>query len=427
MSTSPTELRQPKIPARYWRVATLSGMASYLDSGIIVGVAVSLAIWSDHYDLSVWMVGSISAILTACIALGALVGGRLADLFGRKRVYNIDIAVYALGAIVIVFAPNAGVLLFGVLLIGLAAGADLPTSLAVVSDSVPQWARGRLISFTQVMWTIGIAIVTLLALATSTLGMLGSQIIIGHLAVAAIVTLILRSNLNLEDHASPSDDTDEPKERRRVPLRLLLRRGVMNPLLTTFAFYLFWGIAANTLGQFGTYFLVTVSGASQSLATAIGLAFVPLGIVMAALFVRVADSPWRDRLFLIAAIVQTVAFALGAASGGASVLGMLGLLLLYNLSNPFAGEANYKVWSQLLFPADIRGTAQGLSYAVARGAFAVVALFTPALLAWNPNVLLWGLVVCIVVSSVFGVAITRFQVARTQTSELDAHAYAGQG
>ena len=139
-----------KIPGRYWRVAALSGMASYLDSGILVGVSVSLAIWATHYHMSVWMLGSMSAILTVCIAIGSLVGGRLADVFGRRLVYGFDIAFYAVGAIVIVLAPTPGVLFVGIIVAGLAAGADPPTSLAVVSDSVPTWARGRLISFTQV-------------------------------------------------------------------------------------------------------------------------------------------------------------------------------------------------------------------------------------------------------------------------------------
>src|SRR5690606_15514126 len=75
-----TTTERRRIPGRYWKLATLSGMASYLDSGIIVSVGVSLAIWGEHFDMSVWMLGSISAVLTACIAVGSLVGGRLADM-----------------------------------------------------------------------------------------------------------------------------------------------------------------------------------------------------------------------------------------------------------------------------------------------------------------------------------------------------------
>ncbi|MBA8988876.1 inositol transporter-like SP family MFS transporter [Curtobacterium pusillum] len=413
---------QQRIPARYWRVAALSGMASYLDSGILIAVSVSLSVWADSYDMSVWMLGSISALLTVCIAVGSMVGGRLADLFGRQLVYSIDVAVFAAGALVIVFAPNAVVLFVGVLITGLAAGADLPTSLAVVSDSVPAWARGRLISFTQVMWTVGIAVTIGLGLTTSSMGLLGTRIVVGQLAVAAIVTWIVRNRTRTEDHtADTAADADRGgvAGREGAPLRALLRPAVVVPMLATFGFYVFWGIASNTFGQFGTYFLVTVSGASQSTATLIGLVFVPIGIVTALLFTRIADSKWRDRVFVIAAVVQLAAFATGAVSGGATITAMIVFYLLYNLSNPFAGEANYKVWSQLLFPPDTRGTAQGLTYAIARGVFAVVALFTPALLARNPDMLLWGLTGCIAVSSVLGLVITRRLVPRAPEHDED--------
>lgn len=112
---------EPPIEKRLWKVATLSGMASYLDAALIVSIGVNLAIYRDAYDMGVWMAGAISAIVTICIAVGALVGGRLADVFGRRRLYNLDILCYALGAIVITLAPDDITLLVGVLLAGLAA------------------------------------------------------------------------------------------------------------------------------------------------------------------------------------------------------------------------------------------------------------------------------------------------------------------
>lgn len=139
-SSAPEHAEQPPIPKHLWKVAALSGMASYLDAALIVSIAVNLAIYRDHYDMGVWMAGAISAIVTGCIAVGSLVGGRLADMFGRRRVYNLDILCYAVGAIVITLAPNDIVLFVGVLVAGLAAGADLPTSLAVVSTPHPRTA-----------------------------------------------------------------------------------------------------------------------------------------------------------------------------------------------------------------------------------------------------------------------------------------------
>jgi len=405
---------EPPIERRLWKVAALSGMASYLDAALIVSIAVNLALYRDAYDMGVWMAGAISAIVTSCIAVGSLVGGRLADVFGRRRLYNLDILCYALGALVITLAPDDITLLVGVLLAGLAAGADLPTSLAVVSDVAPDGARGRLIAFTQVMWMLGIIVVIALGFALSTTGMTGARLITGHLAVAALVTWHLRARLELA--AGPDATQDRPAEESAaaspgVALGTVWSRAALVPMAATFVFYVTWGLGANTIGQFATYLLVTVSDASQSMATGINLVCLPIGLVLTLAFVRIADGPWRDRLFCTAAIVQVVAFAIASLTTGALV-GMIVFFLLYQLSNPFAGEANYKVWSQLTLPADTRGTTQGITYALSRGVFAAAAFVTPALLDRSPAVLLWTITICMAVSGFAGIYIVRVLVPR---------------
>ncbi|GAA2476061.1 MFS transporter [Streptomyces longisporus] len=411
--TAPERPEQP-IPWRLWKVAALSGMASYLDAALIVSIAVNLAIYRDSYDMGVWMAGAISAIVTGCIAVGSLVGGRLADMFGRRRVYNWDIFCFALGAVVITLAPNDIVLFIGVLVAGLAAGADLPTSLAVVSDAAPADGRARLVSFTQVMWVAGIVVVIFLGYLLSDTGMTGARIITGHLAVAALVTWQLRSRLDLADEPSDTELAEEAAALaapRGIELRNILNRAALLPMAATFAYYVTWGIGANTFGQFGTYLLVTVSGASQSLATGINLAFLPIALVLTLVFVRLADTAWRDRLFYVFTVVQIVAFCIASLTAGA-LAGMLVFFVLYQISNPFAGEASYKVWSQLTLPPDTRGTTQGLTYAVSRGVFAGVAFVTPALMEYSASVLLWSITACMAASAVAGVYIVRVLIQR---------------
>ncbi|WP_328975029.1 MFS transporter [Streptomyces canus] len=405
---------EPPIEKRLWKVATLSGMASYLDAALIVSIGVNLAIYRDAYDMGVWMAGAISAIVTICIAVGSLVGGRLADVFGRRRLYNLDILCYALGAIIITLAPDDITLLVGVLLAGLAAGADLPTSLAVVSDAAPDHARGRLIAFTQVMWMLGIIVVVFVGFALSDTGMLGARLITGHLAVAALVTWHLRSRLELATGPDPAQDQvpmEQSAEQQGVALKNVWTRAALVPMLATFAFYVTWGLGANTMGQFTTYLLVTVSGASQSVATGINLACLPIGLLLTLAFVRIADGPRRDRLFYVATVLQIAAFAIASLTVGA-IVGFLVFYLLYQLCYPFAGEANYKVWSQLTLPADTRGTTQGITYAVSRGVFAGVAFVTPALLDRSPSLLLWVITGCMALSAVAGLYIVRVLVPR---------------
>jgi inositol transporter-like SP family MFS transporter len=284
----------------------------------------------------------------------------------------------------------------------------------VVSDAAPDHARGRLIAFTQVMWMLGIIVVVFVGFTLSDTGMLGARLITGHLAVAALVTWHLRSRLELATGPDPAQDqvpTEKPAEQQGVALRNVWTRAALVPMLATFAFYVTWGLGANTMGQFTTYLLVTVSGASQSVATGINLACLPIGLLLTLAFVRIADGPRRDRLFYVATVLQIAAFAIASLTVGA-IVGFLVFYLLYQLCYPFAGEANYKVWSQLTLPADTRGTTQGITYAVSRGVFAGVAFVTPALLDRSPSLLLWVITGCMALSALAGVYIVRVLVPR---------------
>lgn len=125
---------QPRMDKKVWSLVLVAGTASYLDSSLLVSLGVALPIWTKLMQLTPLQSGFISTLLTLMVALGAVVGGWLSDRFGRVRVFNLDILFVAVGAIIIAFAPNLPLLLLGTVIAGLASGADLPTSLAVISE-----------------------------------------------------------------------------------------------------------------------------------------------------------------------------------------------------------------------------------------------------------------------------------------------------
>ncbi len=391
----------------HWKLAVAGGMASYLDSGLIVSLGIALPIWSTSFQLDAWAIGIISAGLTFAIAVGALFGGRIADLFGRTRVFNIDVLLYLVGAVLVLAAPNQAVLVTGVLIAGVAAGADLPTSIAVISERAPAGGQGRMVAFTQVMWTVGIVMATLLGFLFSGLSDLGARLLFAHLAIAALVTWLVRvfspAFARLEVQALPSGS-----EERALPLAGLLRdRRYLAAIGLTALFYIAYGVVANTIGQFKTYFLVEVGGATQTVAT--GFAFVAtlIGLTCAVLFTRAADGPWRNRLFGIGAAGLVAGLLLIVFTGGTILPVVFVFLIVYNLSNPFCGEAVYKVWTQESFPPNVRATVQGITYAIARFVFAGVALVTPALIAWSPSGLFAMLAGLAVTSALLGAVLIR--------------------
>jgi len=199
MATPPLSLPQQSgaeavITRQQWKWSALAGMASYLDAGSIVALGAGLAIMQQEFGLSDTSVGILAAIGPNALgcAIGAMIGGWLGDKLGRKRIYQYDLMVYAFGILLVALAMNREMLFVGTFITGVAVGADVPTSLALVGELAPDKARGKLLGFTQVAWCLGPVIVLWMALALAPLGLLGIRIVFLHLFVVAIVTWALR-------------------------------------------------------------------------------------------------------------------------------------------------------------------------------------------------------------------------------------------
>src|ERR671918_2031743 len=244
------------VTGQQWYWTTLAAMASYLDAGSIVAVAAGLALWADYLSLSNTTLGLLAAIGPNAIgaAVGALVGGRLGDLLGRKRIYQYDLLLYAFGTLWMVFALNTPMLIIGTFLVGLAVGADVPTSLALVGELAPSKARSKLMGLTQVAWSLGPIVTLVLALVLAPYGLLGIRIVFAHLFVVAMVTWYLRQGLTesatwtAARNASGSEEGGELLGARR--LRDLFSGYTLRAIIFTAVVYTFWNLAAGTYGFF---------------------------------------------------------------------------------------------------------------------------------------------------------------------------------
>src|SRR3954452_577184 len=163
---------QSKTTREQWRNTVLAGLANYIDAGSIVAGAAGLTLWTKLFGLSSSFVGIIGAFSSNAISagVGALIGGWLCDHYGRKRIYQWDLLVYAFGLLWIIFAQEAWMLVVGYVLAGLAVGADVPASWTLIAETAPRRARGRLSGSAQVLWNLGPVIVLTMAFALSGLG-----------------------------------------------------------------------------------------------------------------------------------------------------------------------------------------------------------------------------------------------------------------
>ncbi|PTX94652.1 MFS transporter [Opitutus sp. ER46] len=355
-------------------------MASYLDAGSIVALGAGMALFQKEFNLGDGAIGLLAAIGPNAIgcALGAMLGGWLGDKLGRKRIYQYDLMVYAVGILFIALAMNREMLFLGTAIIGLAVGADVPTSLALVGEFAPAKARGKLLGFTQVAWCLGPAIVLWLALALSSLGLLGIRIVFLHLFVVAIVTWALRQGLAESARWQEAARTASAVSRS---MRSLFTGSNLRALVWTATIYTFWNLAAGTAGAFNSFLITTHNAGSQALGVGLpSAAFVTMMIVTVTVFMRYSDHSYRTRRLLwgIGAITQIFAYGLLIVVPF-SIPAIVANIVLFAGGGALAGEAFYKVFSQELFPTMLRGTAQGLTFGIARVAVGVWSYFVPQL------------------------------------------------
>ena len=175
-------------------------MASYLDAGALVATGLAVGVFyrsALSLGTSRW---ACCWAETLAFAVGALVGGRWGDRVGRRHVLVVALAAYAVGVALLAVAWAPSVLALGVLVSGLAIGADLPVSIALVGEEAPPGRRGRFIALTQLLWVAGIAVTGLLAFVLAELGAAAARVLYLHLLAVALV--VLASRLRLDESGS---------------------------------------------------------------------------------------------------------------------------------------------------------------------------------------------------------------------------------
>jgi len=135
---------QPNDRAQTWvLVAAIVGSSMSFIDGSAVNVALPILQRDLHADSTQlqWVVEGYALFLSALI----LIGGSLGDRFGRRLIFSIGIALFALASLVCALAQNVDVLVAARCLQGCGGALATPGSLALISANFSGESRGRAI------------------------------------------------------------------------------------------------------------------------------------------------------------------------------------------------------------------------------------------------------------------------------------------
>ncbi|MCD2096400.1 MFS transporter [Rhodococcus rhodochrous] len=413
MTTRTQRLDDLPFTGRHRRLLTGSGVGWALDAmdvGLISFVMAALAV---QWDLSSTQLSWIGSIGFVGMAIGASLGGLLADRIGRRQVFAATLLVYGLATGAAALSTSVAMLIVLRFVVGLGLGAELPVASTLVSEFAPRKVRGRVVVALEAFWAVGWLLAALIGYFVVPTSDNGWRWALAVGLVPAAYALVVRFGLPesvrylesrgrhaeaeaiVRDYEQSAGVTSVPEDEQ--PVRTVAeverapRGSVWAPNLRrrTAALWIVWfGINFSYYGAFiwlpsllvaQGFDLVTSFGYTL-LITLAQLA----GYGVAAWLIEVWGRRLTLGVFLAGSAVSAGLFGLAETPSTIVAAGMA--LSFFNLG---AWGALYAIGPEL-YPTPVRGAGTGSAAAFGRLASIIAPLLVPVLLGAGGNGLVFG-------------------------------------
>ena len=370
-------------------------LTNYLDAGAIVAGASGLTLWQNYLGLTEVHLGWLNFISANCLgaAIGAIIGGFLADKYGRKFIFTYNLLVYMLGVLTIMLSFNFPMLLCGFLITGISVGVGVPASWTYISESSEVNNRGRNICISQMSWGFGPMCILLFGMlfapggylsdyvvpiAYSVLGadaakeavdVFSSRIVFFTLFVVAFIAWNLQRQLQESAEFTKSEGkkaglTDNIKV-------LFSNKIAIRTVVFLATIYLTWNLVASVMGFFQPHIYETAGGVSNEMANWMNC--IQWFIIVAVTFIvsKLIDKTSHKAIYTFGLLVAIAAWLVIVTIGVNGMVGLWLFAILWGIQGGSSPQIFYALWGSELFPAKFRAGAQGLMFFIVRGLSAV--------------------------------------------------------
>lgn len=369
-----------------WKKTLIAGLISYIDAGSIVAGASGLSMWQDYLGMDSLQMGLLMALSsnTGGAAIGALIGGRICDKYGRKFVYNWALLIYMIGVLMICLATNYPMFLLGYVVVGLMVGADVVASWTFIAEEAPSKDRAKHCGSAQVAWQFGPVVVFLMSMPlNAALGLLGNRIVFAHLIVVAAWIWYQRLKMPestewIEAHKRDQELEAKGIKERKVKYSDILHGTCFRTVILCTCVYALWNLAASTNGFFMPYVYEHVGHVSGTMSLALSCINFAIAILATFIFMYTGDKFNRRKIFGIFSGIGVIAWIVWLFPADQLQMWMLFFFPIcfgFSMNQQF-----YQLWSSELFPVRYRATAQGFTFFVTRFAAAIWAFVVPFIL-----------------------------------------------
>ena len=365
--------------------AALGGLLFGYDTGVISGALIFI-----KRDFSLTTIAEeivVSGVLLGA-TIGAIIGGRLADRFGRRRILLVTATIFGVGALASALSPSPAVLIISRIVLGVAIGLASTTVPVYLAEVSPPNARGWIVSLFQLAVTAGIVSAYLVDYAFASAGgwrwMLGLAVApalvfgagmfflpetprwlirSGRHKIARSVLLRIRDNVDV-DLEITDIQTSLAQQEECGTWTDLLHRHVRPALIVGLGLAVFQQVTGiNTVIYYAPKILQSAGFASASgaiLATA-GVGVVNFAMTIVAMLL--VDRAGRRPLLLvgIAGMIVTLAILAFSFHATSTNLASIAVVCLMGYVASFAISLGPIFWLLIaeIYPLKVRGLAEG--------------------------------------------------------------------
>ena len=371
-------------------------LTNYLDAGAIVAGASGLTLWQNYLGLTELHLGWLNFISANCLgaAIGAIIGGFLADKYGRKFIYTYNLIVYMVGVLLVMCSVNFPMLLAGFLVTGISVGIGVPASWTYISESSEINNRGRNICISQMSWGFGPMFILLLgmlfapggylygwvesighaiggeSLAGAALEVFSSRVVFFSLFVVAAIAWNMQRKLEESKDGTATNEAAEAKGEDTGLLHAFKLLFTNKKVIMTACFlaviYLTWNLVASVMGFFQPHIYETAGGLTNEEANMLSCVGW-LIVVVITFFVSFVIDKISHKFLYVLGLLAALATWVVVIAGIDNMASLWAFSILWGINGGISVQIFYALWGSELFPAKFRAGAQGLMFFVVRG------------------------------------------------------------
>lgn len=464
-----TETTTVPLTGMQWRIWLLATAGKFFEGMVVFMTGVALPLIVAEFGLDATGKGIISAAILAGILLGASLLGGLADTYGRKTMFIVELVIFTTFLVALSFSDSwiwIAIFMFGM---GAALGCDYPTAHLVISESIPSKDRGRLVLGAFAFQAIGALVGTALGyvILANTQDITAWRWMYASAIIPAILVILgrfficdsphwLASKGRMQDaenaitkllhrqppypkvvklkpgkptnHATDSHDKHgygalfKPKNRRAT---ILASVPWFIQDLATYGIGIFTPtILAATIGAQSEHPRNVSEIIHNDILAAKGAALLDILLVVGIVFaIFLADRVGRIKLQILGFIGCAIGLGMAALSlsvhGASETWLLFGGFMLFNFMTNLGPNAQTYLIAGEVFPTKIRGRGAGFAASFAKiGAVLTAFLFPILLHEFGTQILLVGLII----ASLLGALVTwlyRIETAGRNLEEFD--------